>query len=277
MKPMQLILAAALLAAAHAQADTVRLTDGTSLTGAVTQQPNGDYKVVTGAGEMTVAKDKVASVVAESSAAAAPTYSGDAYIKKVEERRNAYGNEDGIPRSVNLQSNQLMLTVGQLNYTGDAFTSTSSDLSGISYGLAYARSFTDYAAIEYWGDYSYASKDYTVSGSTTTIKLQRYNLGLGPKIQKAVQVGRVESGMVLLPNIGLSAVWSSANASSSPASTTYNSSSLGAALSGGLDFQFGGALLAVKARYLMTTDVTGALKSNNTSAFIPQVGVGFSF
>jgi hypothetical protein len=284
MKTMSLILAAGLLATVitRAQADTVKLTDGSSLSGTVVQQANGDYKVTTGAGEMTVEKAKVASVVSESSAAAAPTYSGDAYIKKVQERREAYGNDDGIPHSVNLQSNQLSLTLGQLNYTGDAFTSTSSDLSGISYGLAYAHSYTDFIALELWGDYSYASKDYTVAGSTTTLKLNRFNIGVGPKVQRAVQIGRVESGMVLLPNVSLSAVYSGAAATASGTAgpdTTFNSSSFGGALGGGLDFQFGGAVIGVKARYLLTTDVSNqaSLKSSNTSAFIPQVTVGFNY
>lgn len=274
MRSSILFLAAALISPL-AHADTVKLSDGSSLSGTVTELDNGDLKVATGAGDLTVAKDKVSAVIKDGSPATAEHR--NAYVEKVLERRRAYGNDDGLPHNVNLQANQLMLTIGQLNYIGDAFSSTSSDLAGLSYGLAYARSFSDYAAIEYWGDYSYASKDYSVSGSTTTLKLQRYNLGIGPKIQKAVQIGRVESGMVLIPNIGLSAVWSSANGDTGAGGTSFNSSSLGAALSGGLDFQFGGALIAVKARYLMTTDVSGSLKSNNTSAFIPQVGVGFSF
>lgn len=276
------ILALASILAVSASADVVKLTDGSSLTGSVTQLDNGDVKVATGAGELTVAKDKIAAIVTEGSASSAAAGGSNEYVEKVLERRRAYGNEDGIPRSVNLQANQLMLTIGQLNYTGDAFGATASELSGISYGLAYSRSFTDMVAMEYWGDFSYASKDYTVGGSTTTLKLQRYNAALGPKIQKAIQLGRVESGMVLLPNIGLSAVYSGATASASgtgASGTSFNSSSLGAALSAGLDFQFGGALLAFKARYLLTTDVSGTagLKSTNTSAFLPQVGVGFSF
>lgn len=88
--------------------------------------------------------------------------------------------------------------------------------------------------------------------------------------------------MVLLPNIGISAVWSSANGSVNGTGLPgfdFNSSSLGAAISGGLDFQFGGALISAKVRYLLTTDVSGSstLTTNNTSAFIPQIGVGFAF
>ncbi len=276
-----MVFLATLAMATTLSAASVALTDGSSVSGELTELENGDVKVKNAAGELLITKDKIASIIKEGSATSAPI-GDDSYMREVEARRKAYGNQDGLPRTVNLQSNQLLLTIGQLNYTGDAFSSTASDLSGISYGLAYARSFSDMAAIEYWGDYSYASKDYTVTGSTTTIKLQRYNLGIGPKIQKAVQIGRVESGMVLLPNIGLSAVWSSANASASSAGvsgSSFNSSSIGAALSAGLDFQFGGALLALKARYLLTTDVSGTtgMKSSNTSAWMPQIGVGYSF
>lgn len=279
------ILAVAAFVAAGLSAEAVKLTDGSTITGTVTQLDNGDVKVVNAAGETVVAKDKVSAVVTDSSASSAPTEGNGTtqYIEDVKARRAAYGNEDGIPRSSNLQKDQLMLTLGQLNYTGDAFSSTSSDLSGISYGLAWAHSYTDYVALEAWGDYSYASKEYSVAPSTkATLKLNRYNVGLGPKVQKAVQIGRVESGMILIPNLSLNAVYSAANANMSGTGlteTSFNSSSLGAAIGAGLDFQFGGALIALKARYLMTTDVSGSagLKSTNTSAFIPQLGVGFSF
>jgi hypothetical protein len=78
----------------------------------------------------------------------------------------------------------------------------------------------------------------------------------------------------------LTPVWSSASGSASGTgltTTDFNSSSFGASFNGGLDFQFGGALISAKARYLVSTDVTGSLKSSNTSAFLPQIGVGFSF
>ncbi len=282
-------LALAAFMAAAAPADVVKLTDGSSLSGTVTELENGDVKVATGAGELTVAKDKIASIVTEGSSSSAAAGGSNEYVDKVLERRRAYGNEDGIPRSVNLQGNQLLFTVGQLMNVGDAFLVkdaagatllSAADLAGTSFGLAYATSFTDHIALEYWGDYSYVSKDYSVSGSSANLKLQRYNAGIGPKVQFATRVGRVESGMVLIPSIGLTPVWSGANgeskAGNGPA-TTFNSSSIGASVNGGLDFQFGGALLSLKVRYLLTNDVTGNLKSNNTSALLPQVGAGFSF
>lgn len=263
-------LALAAFMAAVAPADVVKLTDGSSLSGTVTELENGDVKVATGAGELTVAKDKIASIVTEGSSSSAAAGGSNDYVEKVLERRRAYGNEDGIPRTENLQQDQLLLTLGQLNYTGDAFTATSGDLSGISYGLAWAHSFTDFAALEAWGDYSYASK----SLPGVTMKLQRYNIGLGPKVQYATRLGRVERSVVLIPNVGLSAVWSQVNGE---AGGTFSSGSIGGAISGGLDLQFGGALIALKARYLLTTDVTNTGGAKNTSAFIPQVGVGFSF
>ncbi len=48
------------------------MTDGSSLTGDIKEQANGDVVVATGAGEITVAKDKIHSVIKDSSAAAAP-------------------------------------------------------------------------------------------------------------------------------------------------------------------------------------------------------------
>lgn len=283
------ILALSAILAAPAFADVVKLTDGSSLTGPVTQLDNGDVKVATGAGEITVAKDKIASIITEGSPSSGGAGSSNEYVEKVLERRRAYGNEDGIPRSVNLQGNQLLFTVGQLMNVGDAFLVkdaagvtllSAADLAGTSFGLAYALSFSDHVALEYWGDYSYVSKDYSVAGTGANLKLQRYNVGIGPKVQFASRVGRVESGMVLIPSIGLTPVWSGALGESkfgTSAATTFNSSSIGASVNGGLDFQFGGALLSLKVRYLLTNDVTGNLKSNNTSALLPQVGAGFSF
>jgi hypothetical protein len=266
------ILAVAAFVAAGLSAEAVKLTDGSTITGTVTQLDNGDVKVVNAAGETVIAKDKVSAVVTDSSASSAPTEGNGTtkYIEDVKERRAAYGNEDGIPRSVNLQKTQLLLTLGQLNYTGDAFTPTSSELAGISYGLAWAHSFTDHVALETWGDYSYAYKE--LPG--VKLKVQRFNVGLGPKVQFATRIGRVESGMVLIPNFGLSAVWSSAEID---ANGTYNSGSVGGSANAGLDFQFGGAVVGLKARYLLTNDVTRSGANKNTSAFMPQLGVGFSF
>lgn len=290
MRTHSLLLALA-FAAGALHADTVKLSDGSSLSGQVTQLDNGDVTVVTGAGTMTVPKDKVAAIVSDGSAAA-PAEHRNEYVEKVLERRRAYGNEDGLPRTENLQQQQILFTVGQLSNVGDAFLVkdpttgatllSAADLAGLSFGIAFARSYTDHIALEAWGDYSAAAKDFTVSGTGNSYKLQRYNIGIGPKVQFASRVGRVESGMVLIPSIGLTPVWSGANGeitSSVAGSTaqTFNSSSIGASLNGGLDFQFGGALLSVKVRYLLTADVTGNLKSNNTSALLPQIGAGFAF
>ena len=273
-----------MLVGASLHAGKVTLTDGSSLSGDLKEQPNGDVVVATGAGEITVAKEKIRSVIKDGSASSSPVasvYSGtdNSYVEGVEARRAKYGNKDGLPQTQNLQKDQLGLTVGMLNYTGDAYTATSSDLSGISYGLVYAHSFTDYVAMETWGDYSSANKSYdTGSGSKATLTLQRFNLGIGPKVQKAINLGAPEQNIMLIPNIGLTAVYSSAQGSGV---ASFNSNSLGASLNGGVDFQFGGALLMLKARYLVSTDVgnnvAGGLKSSNTSAFLPQAGVGFAF
>lgn len=282
MKKLWMILGLG-LASAALQAATVTLTDGSSLTGDIKEQANGDVVVATGAGEITVAKDKIRSVIKDGSAssAAVGAASGvdNSYVEGVEARRAKYGNKDGLPHTQNLQQDQLAVTVGQLNYTGDAYSSLSSDLAGISYGLTYAHSFTDWVALEVWGDYSYVSKDIPITpGTNATLKLQRYNIGIGPKVQKAIALGGPEQSITLIPSIGLTPAWSSVNAGVD-GGTSINSSSLGASLNVGLDFQFGGALIGAKYRYLVSTDVSGTsgLKSSNTSAGIPELAVGFSF
>jgi hypothetical protein len=273
------------LACGSLHAGKVTLTDGSSLSGDLKEQANGDVVVATGAGEITVAKEKIRSVIKDGSASSGASSSGsiysgtdNSYVEGVEARRAKYGNKDGLPQTQNLQKDQFGFTVGMLNYTGDAYTATSSELSGISYGLEYAHSFTDYVALETWGDYSSANKEYDVAGTKTTLTLQRFNIGIGPKVQKAINLGAPEQNIMFIPSIGLSPVFSSAQGSGL---ASFNSNSLGASLNVGLDFQFGGALILLKARYLVSTDVgnnaTGGLHSSNTSAFLPQAGVGFAF
>jgi hypothetical protein len=263
-----------------ASAGSVLLTDGSSLTGEIKEQANGDVVVATGAGEITVAKDKIRSIMKDGTATTAPAVD-NSYVEGVEKRRAKYGNNDGLPRTQNLQQDQLAVTVGQLNYTGDAFAATGSNLAGISYGLAWAHSYTDWVALEAWGDYSAASKDYTVGSNKASLNLTRFNVGIGPKVQKAFALGGPEQSITLIPNISLTPVWSSATGGVSGTgltTTNFNSSSFGASFNAGLDFQFGGALIFAKARYLVSSDVTGSLPtSTNTSAFLPQAGVGFSF
>jgi hypothetical protein len=276
----------AVLSAGTARAAVVTMTDGSSLSGDIKEQDNGDVVVSTGAGEITVAKGKIRSIIKDSSSAA-PINTGvdNSYIENVEKRRAKFGNQDGLPHTQNLQQDQLFVTAGQLNYTGDAFLVkdpssgatllSDSDLAGISYGLGYAHSYTDWVALEVWGDYSSVSKDYTVSGSSSNLSLQRFDIGIGPKVQKAIALGSPEQSLSLIPSIGLTPIWSSAMGSNG--GTSFNSSSVGASFNVGLDFQFGGALIGLKYRYLVSSDVTGSLKSNNTSAGLPQLAVGFSF
>lgn len=281
-----LMLSLALLMLANlAGAAVVTLNDGSSLSGDIKEQANGDIIVVTGAGEITVAKDKIRSVVKDGSAASAAPEGDMRYINKVLARREKYGNEDGIPHSMNLQKDQWAVTVGQLQYTGDAFlvkdgtgktVLSASDLAGISYGLSWAHSFTDYVALETWGDYSYAAKDYTVGSLSTSMTIQRFNVGIGPKVQKAIRIGDAEQSMSLIPSFSLTPLYSSATGST--AGVSFNSSSVGASLNGGLDFQFGGALIGVRARYLVSSDVSSAkLNSSNTSAWEPQLNIGWAF
>ncbi len=275
------------LVASPLHAALVTLTDGSSLSGDIKEQANGDVVVATGAGEITVAKEKIRSIVkdASTSSAQAPAAGVDnSYVEGVLARRAKYGNQDGLPQTQNLQKDQLAVTVGQQTYTGDAFLVkdangttlvNASDIAGITYGLAYAHSFTDWVALEIWGDYGSASKDFTVAGTSSSYKLQHSNFAIGPKVQKAFRLGAPEQSLSLIPSIGLTPLWS--NASGSVGSTSFTSSSFGAALNVGLDFQFGGALIGAKYRYLVSSDVTGNLKSSNTSAGLPELAVGFAF
>jgi hypothetical protein len=273
------------LSAGGAWAGVVTMTDGSSLTGDLKEQANGDIVVATGAGEITVAKEKIRSVIQDANAIAAPATGVDnSYIENVEKRRAKYGNQDGLPHTQNLQQDQLFVTAGQLNYTGDAFlvkdstgatVLSDSDLAGLSYGLGYAHSYTDWVALEIWGDYSSVSKDYTLNSSSTSLRLQRFNLGIGPKVQKAIALGGPEQALSLIPSLGLTPIWSSATGSNG--NESFNSSSVGASFNVGLDLQFGGALIGLKYRYLVSSDVTGSLKSNNTSAGLPQLAVGYAF
>lgn len=283
---------AALILAAQTQAAAVKLTDGSVITGEVTQA-DGLVKVKNAAGETSIPKDKVSSIVedgsvgAGGSAAAGEVHSP--YIDKVNARRAKYGNEDGLPQSTLVQSDQLQVNIGQLNYTGDAFLVkdlttgatlvSASDLAGLSYGLIWAHSFTDYVALEMWGDFASASKDFSVNGTSYNIKVQRFDLGIGPKVQKAINLGSPESAVHLIPNIGITPIWSSNTGSTNFGGTTtnFNASSLGASVNAGFDMQFGGALISVKARYLLSSDVSGNLKASNTSAWLPQIGLGWSF
>src|SRR5262245_54326639 len=115
------LLALGLAALTHA--GMVTLNDGSSLSGELKEQANGDVIVVTGAGEITVAKDKIRSIIKDGSASSggSSTAEGDmSYVNKVLAKREKYGNEDGIPRTNNLNLQQVSFSIGQLNYTGDA-------------------------------------------------------------------------------------------------------------------------------------------------------------
>jgi len=143
-----------------AQAGVVMLTDGSSLSGELKEQSNGDIIVVTGAGEVKVAKDKIKSVI-QNGDAAAPKEEGDmSYINAVKARRAKYGNQDGIPRTANLQQRQIAFSLGQLSYLGDALGSSASDFNSIYYGLSVANSFNDVSGWELWGGYGIGQKNY---------------------------------------------------------------------------------------------------------------------
>ena len=216
------------------------------------------------------------------------------YVDDVLRRRAQYGNSDGLPRTNLLQSRQLLFTLGQVVYVGDAYlvkdglgstVLNSSDLGSLSYGLAFAQSFNDFIAWELWGDYSTVTKSYSyATGPATTFNassnLTRFDIGVGPKIQRAIALDGPERNFQMIPNLGLTPFYAGNSGSSYDSngnSISLNHGNVGASLNVGLDFQFAGALLAVKARYLLSNDVTGGLHSSNTSAWLPQIGAGFAF
>lgn len=285
------------LMAALANAGTVLLTDGTSLTGEVTELENGDVVVKTGAGDITVAKDKIKSLIKEGSSSSSSTAEGDmTYVNKVLERRAKFGNEDGIPRTSLTAMNQIGFSLGMLNYTGDALNLSSggttyvntSDFSGLHFGLNVNQSFNDISGWELFTGFSQGEKSFVASSGAAAAKavVQRVDVSYLFRVQKAIPLGAVESNMHLIPHIGLGPVYSYigygayAIQPGPPISTQGKyiaSSALGGAISLGADLQLGSALVGAKLRYLLSQDLTGGLNSANLSAMLPQVTVGWAF
>ena len=203
------IILSAVFAASLARAGVVTLTDGSSLSGEVVDQADGSVKVKTGAGEITVAKDKIRSVMKDS---VATSSSGETqYVKDVKARREKYGNEDGIPRSSLVQTRQIAFTLGQLNYIGDALdvrvlsvgTIGTSAFSGLHYGLSLDSSFNDISGWELWGGYSQGEAGLNTGSNLYRVNVQREDIGFNIKVQKAIALGEVEQGMHFIPSLGL--------------------------------------------------------------------------
>ncbi len=274
----------------------VTLTDGSSLSGELKEQDNGDVIVVTGAGEVTVAKDKIKTIIKDGSASSSSATPGDMqYINKVLEKRQKYGNEDGIPRSNLLLQRQIAFSLGMLNYSGDALNFASggttlaqtSDYNGLHYGLGMSQSFNDISGWELWSGYSQGEKGFTFTtgGQAAKLTLHRADIAFLPRLQKSIQLGDPEQSMNLLPHFGLGPIYTwlghGSYAVDAPSGTLYSKHitghAVGVVLSAGLDLQLGSALVGFKLRYLLQQEVTGLLNSSNISAVMPQLNLGWAF
>ena len=274
-KALLMLLSLAFTGMIHAA--TVTLTDGSSLSGEIKEQANGDIVVVTGAGEVTVMKDKIRSVIKDGNTAAAKPEGDFSYMEKVKARREKYGNEDGIPRTANLQQRQISFSLGQLSYIGDALafgpTGGAADFNSIYYGMGISNSFNDVSGWELWGGYGIGEKNY--GSGIRKIAIQRSDVSFMPRLQKAINLGAAESPVMLIPHIGIGPVYS--YVSSLAPSGFFGGSAVGAGFSVGADLQFGSALIGLKCRYLLSQDTSGTLNSRNLSAVLPQVSMGWAF
>ena len=266
-----------LVFAGLSQAAVVTLTDGSSLSGEIKEQANGDVIVVTGAGEITVLKDKIKSVIKDGNAAA-PKAEGDmTYVNKVLARREKFGNEDGIPRSQNLQQSQVSFSLGQLSYIGDALSFgpgiSGADFNSVYYGMGISRSWNDVSGWDLWGGYGIGEKDY--GAGIGKISVQRSDISFMPRLQKAFNISAPESPVMLIPHLGIGPVYS--YVSTMAPGAFRGGSAVGGAFSMGLDLQFGSALVGIKYRVLMSQDTSGTLNSRNLSAGLPQLSMGWAF
>lgn len=270
------ILMAVLMLAATANAALVSLNDGSSLSGEIKELENGDVVVSTGAGEITVAKDKIRSIVKDGSASSGTNAAADSkYVQDVLARRAKAGNEDGIPRSSNLQQRQVAFSIGYLSWMGDALSfpgGSAADFNGIYYGMGISNSWNDLSGWELWGGYGIGEKDYGLGGK---VSVQRSDIVFMPRLQKAINLSEAESPVMLIPHIGLGPAYS--YVSTLAPGKFVGGSAVGAALSAGLDLQFGSALVGLKYRVMMTQDTSGTLNSRNLAAGIPQLSLGWAF
>jgi hypothetical protein len=276
------------------RADVVTLTDGSSLKGPVTRLDNGDLKVSTGAGDITVPKDKIASVVSDGPAPS-PAATESPYVKDVEARRQKYGNDDGLPHSMLINGMQLAFNVGEIFYTGDAFDSSAlvkgglnkvlntSDLNGLNFGGSLVDNFTDTVGWELWAGYSLANKDFAMPGATvnSSVAVDRLDLGLSPRIQMLIPLGGQDN--FLMPHLSVGPVVTLVNVSSNIVGGTLSAplsgsgTGLGAAFDAGVDLDLGAALISAKLRYVVSYDTGSSFNSTNLSAFIPSIGLGWVF
>ena len=254
-------------------AGLVTLNDGTSLSGELKEQDNGDVIVVTGAGEVKVAKDKIRSIIKDASVSGAAQ--GDfSYVNKVKARREKYGNEDGLPRTQMINQTQVSFSLGYLSNFGDALGTDASNFNGPYFGLSIANSFNDLVGWELWGGYGFGQHDYGAGN----VFAGRWDVAFEPRLQKAISLGAVEQQIMFIPHFGVGPVLSGVLVS--VPGDTEGAIAVGGVFSLGVDFQFGPALVGIQYRYLLsylTSDSNNFFASRNASAGLAQVNVGWAF
>ena len=254
-------------------AGLVTLNDGTSLSGDLKEQENGDVIVVTGAGEVKVAKDKIRSIVKDSNAAA--PQADMSYVNKVKARREKYGNEDGIPRTKMLNQTQIAFNLGYLSYVGNALGS-STDFNGMYFGMSVSNSFNDLVGWEAWGGYGFGQHDYGAgTGFSWNVTAQRWDISFLPRLQKAISLGSAEDQIMFIPHFGIGPIYS--NVTVGDPLSSFNSGALGGVFSVGADFQFGPALVGLKYRYIMSYLLSDTFTNRDATASLVQVNVGWAF
>jgi hypothetical protein len=267
-----------------ALADAVTLTDGSVLKGKVTEQADGGVVVATAAGDIRVPKEKIASVTSEN----LPRQT--TYGSALDERRARYGNDDGIPHEKQVLSSQLLFTLGEMLYSGDALntgggTFSTSDFNGMNVGFILVDSWHDNVGVEIWGGWSPASKQVKQAGAPdySNVSVQRLDLGFSPRLQVLVPLG--EQDFFITPHVGLGPVISflsldsrlvdpSGNVTHPLQGSAYG---LGGAFHAGVDLQMAHATLSLKLRYLLSFAPGGVLTTSNIAAIEPMMGFGWAF
>jgi hypothetical protein len=251
------------LPALRLSADAVTLTDGTVLKGTAVKLDNGDVKVDTAAGTITVPKDKVASMISD---AAAPQDAGMTdYERKVYEKRRKAGNEDGIPHSTTSDFHSSQVNFG-LGYS--ALNSDILDRSGGKYGRndlnGLAMQLQLLSSGETFGLEMFTA--FTV-GQTS---LSRLDLGINPRVQLPMPLG---GGKFLVPHASIGPVVS---AIFIPSTTDW---AVGGNVNVGLDFQSGPVVVSAAGRYIMAWDTANTFNPDyrNVSSITPMLSVGYAF
>jgi outer membrane protein W len=186
---------------------------------------------------------------------------------------------------------QVAFTLGMLNYTGDALDIvdpsngnvlvSTGGLSGMNFGLNLANNVSDWIGWELWSGVTLSEKGFTLGGISSKVNATRVDVGLAPRIQTTISMG--EQGMHFIPYIGMGPVYTYTNyatqliAGGTAVAGNAASSAVGMSMNVGADVQLGNALIGLKFKYILSRDLSGGLKSNDMSAMLPSLSVGWAF